>query len=106
MAERKCGLCGDPQTQNDGVECDGNFISDACVTLSENNEYFTLPAGSKLSQLISKVTQAIKQTNILLNRKIDYTNLPTFTDNNDAINGGLTLNKPYKTPLGEVRVVV
>lgn len=103
---RKCNPCGNPQTQNDGIECDGNFILDECVTLSQPNIFLNLPAGSKLSQFIGSITQAVKQIQTILNRKIDYTNLPTFNTNQDAINGGLTINKPYKTPTGEVRVVV
>ena len=103
---KKCRGCDDPQTQNEGIECDGNFINDSCVILTEDNDYLSLPSGSKLTQFIQKITLALKQTNILLNRKIDYTNLPTYNNNTDAINGGLTINKPYKTPTGDVKVVV
>lgn len=103
---KKCRGCDNPQTQNEGIECDGNFIDDSCVVLTDINEYLSLPIGTKLSLFIKKITLALKQTNILLNRKIDYTNLPTYNDNNDAINGGLTINKPYKTPNGDVKVVV
>lgn len=103
---KNCRGCNDPQTQEDGIDCGGVFVSDECVTLSETNVYFNLPLGSKLSQLITKITIAIKNINIQLSKKIDYTTLPTYTDNADAITGGLTINKPYKTPTGEVRVVV
>lgn len=103
---KQCRGCEDPQTQNDGIECDGNFISDECVILTDSNSFLSLPSGSKLSQFITKITQVVKQNGVLINRRIDYTNLPTYNNNIDAINGGLTVNKPYKTPTGEVRVVV
>lgn len=101
-----CRGCSDPQTQETGIDCDGNFVSDECVILSEANVYFNLPANSKLSEFILKATLAIKNAYIQLSKKIDYTTLPTYANNADAITGGLTLNKPYKTPTGEVRVVV
>ena len=101
-----CRGCSDPQTQEEGIECDGNFISDECVTLSSANVYFNLPLGSKLSQFILKVTLSIKNAYIQLGKKIDYTTIPTYADNASAITGGLTISKPYKTPTGEVRVVV
>lgn len=102
---RKCNGC-EPEVQNDGIECDGNFVSDECVVLTKPNTFLQLPIGSKLSQFITKVTQVLSQYNTLLNRKIDYTTLPFYNDNQDAINGGLIIGQPYKTPTGEVRVVV
>lgn len=103
---KNCRGCNDPQTQNEGVDCGGNFISDECVTLTQANVYFNLPAGSKLSQLEALMTIAIKNAFTQLGKKIDYTTLPTYTDNASALLGGLLINEPYKTPTGEVRVVV
>jgi len=101
-----CRGCNDPQTQEEGIDCGGNFVSDECVTLSEANVYFSLTAGAKLSQFILKTTLAIKNVFIQLSKKIDYTTIPTYADNASAVTGGLALGKPYKTPTGEVRVVV
>lgn len=103
---KNCRGCNDPRTENEGVDCNGVFTSDECVTLSEANVYFNLPIGSKLSQLVSLVTIAIKNLYIQLGKKIDYTTMPTYPDNASAIIGGLSVNEPYKTPTGEVRVVV
>jgi len=37
---------------------------------------------------------------------INTNNLPVFIDNAAALGGGLAIDDPYKTPAGEVRVVV
>lgn len=101
-----CRGCNDPQVENEGIDCDGQFVSDECVILSQANSYFGLPAGSKLSQLIQVITQAFSQFLGLLSNKIDYTTMPVYADNAAAVAGGLAVTKPYKTPTGEVRVVV
>lgn len=101
-----CRGCNDPQVVNDGIDCNGEFVSDECVTLSTANVYFNLPQGAKLSQLIAKITVAISQIFTSLGKKIDYTTMPVFLDNSEAVLGGLEVGKPYKTPTGEVRVVV
>ena len=101
---RNCRGCEDPQTQNDGIECDGNFISDECVELSQANVYFSLPSGSKLSQLITKITNSMKMFHKMLSNKIDYTTLGTYEDDIEASDNGVKVGEPYKTPAGFVKV--
>ncbi len=79
-----CRGCNDPQVVNEGIDCDGNFISDECVELTEAH-----------SQLVG-----------ILSTKIDYTELDFYVDNASAIIGGVGVGEPYKTPTGELRVVV
>lgn len=93
-------------TQNDGVECNGEFISAECVVISRLNEYFNLPKGTKLSTLLDYMTSAIKNANIRIGNRIDFSILPTFSNNTDAVNGGLGQGDPYKTPSGDVKVVI
>lgn len=101
-----CRGCEDPQTQTEGIDCDGNFILDECVVLSTANVYFGLPAGSKLSELILKIVENSEYYDGQISKMIKPDSLPVYTDNVSAIAGGLSLNDPYRTPTGELRVVV
>lgn len=101
---KNCRGCEDPQTQNTGVECNGNFVSDECVVLAEDNVYFNLPQGSKLSQLVSKITNTFKAFHKLVAKKIDYTTLEVYTDDVEASLDGVEIGEPYKTPDGFVKV--
>lgn len=103
---KACRGCEDPQTQTEGIDCNGEFILDECVVISEANVYFELPAGSKLSELILKIVENSEYYDEQLSKMVKPDSLEVYTDNVSAIAGGLSLNDPYRTPTGELRVVV
>lgn len=105
MKAKGCNTgCPDVETIDTGIDCDGNFYSADCVVLNEN-VYFNIPnTGTKLSDFVGILAQKFQQVFTLLGRKIDWTSLPVYANDAAAGAGGLTQNRPYKTPTGEVRV--
>lgn len=100
---RHCRKDCDPQVDNTGISCDGEFVSEECVVLKQN-VYFGIVDGDYLSKLILVITQRIKSIWVSLGRKIDYTTLQVFLDDASASAGGVAIGKPYKTPDGFVKV--
>ena len=95
---RECHKGCDPQTDETGIECDGDFLGQACVVL-EQNTYFDIVKGDRLSTFISKV--GVKLQN-LFNNKIS-TNLPQYSDDASAASAGILIGKNYVDLNGFVR---
>lgn len=102
---RHCRKDCDPQVDNTGISCDGEFVSEECVVLNQNT-YFGIVSGDFLSKLILVLTQRIKSIWVALGRRIDYTALQTFLDDAEASTGGVAIGKPYKTVDGFVKIRV
>jgi len=95
---RECYKGCDPETDETGIECDGDFIGQNCVVL-EQNTYFDIVEGDRLTQLIIKI--GVKLQNLFSN-KVD-TNLTEYADDAAAAIGGVSVGNNYVDPNGFVR---
>lgn len=100
---RHCRKDCNPEVDNSGIKCDGDFVSEDCVVLNKN-VYFGILDGDFLSKFIITLTQRIKNIWVALGRKIDYTTLQTFVDDADAALGGVSIGSPYVTVGGFVKI--
>lgn len=98
---RDCYKGCDPQTDETGIECNGDFVSEECVVLNQNT-YLDITAGQRLSHFIAKVVLKFKSIFISLDNKIDK-DLETFTDDAAAGVGGISIGEYYLTDLGYVK---
>lgn len=105
MGRRNCYKKCEPEVDNTGILCDGDFVSQECVVLNKN-PYFGIVEGDFLTKFINIVQQKFKSITIALSRKIDYSTLETFANDADAAQGGILVGKPYKTIDGFVKIRV
>ena len=101
---RDCYKGCDPETDEEGIECDGEFVSEECVVLKQNT-YFNIVVGDRLSSLITKIVLKFKTVFQTMETKIPK-DLPTYADDTEASADGLDIGEPYKTPDGFVKIRV
>lgn len=98
---RECNQCGDVNTDDSQIECNGEYVDDTCVNVTEGSSYLGVPPNSSLKKLLKYLIARLKNV-------INYTGslwtLPEYIDDTDAASGGLAIGKPYVTPTGEVRI--
>ena len=98
---RECYKGCDPETDETGIECDGEFVSEECIVLNQNT-YLNIVLGDKLSKFITNIVLKFKSIDISLAGKISK-NLPTYEDDTEAEADGLELGEYYVTPTGFVK---
>lgn len=107
MASEEVSDCFEElETQNDGIECDGEFVSDECVAIENAIVYLGLPAGTKLSVVLNKLVSEIKDANTRIDNRINFKTLQFFSDNASAIAGGLSVGEAYKLADGTLKAVI
>lgn len=105
---RECNKgCSEPKVNNDGIDCDGEFIGDNCVVMSENS-YMQVTGGDRLSKFVITIANRFKAIVQALNKRIDYDTLYSngnfYINDTDAASNGVQLGKPYIDVNGFVRV--
>lgn len=95
---RECHKGCEPETDETGIECGGDFLGEACVVLNQNT-YFDIVEGDRLTTFIIKVGVKIQN---LFNNKVS-TNLAQYSDDTTAAAGGVLLGKNYVDLNGFVR---
>lgn len=61
---------------------------------------------SEVVRAFSLYLQQIQNPGTAVFNTLNLLNLPTYEDNNAATTGGLAVNDVYKTPTGELRIVI
>lgn len=95
---RECYKGCDPETDETGIECNGEFVSEECVVLTQNT-YLNITAGQRLSHLIQKIVLKFKSLDI---GKIDK-DLDTYASDALAGAGGVMIGDYYLTHDGFVK---
>jgi uncharacterized radical SAM superfamily protein len=94
------------ETQNEGIDCDGDFTSENCIVLESAIPYLGLPVGSKLSLALKEIVKAIKEANTRIDNRVNVNMIPTYNDNSSAVAGGLLVGHLYKTLDGTIKAVI
>lgn len=95
---RECYKGCDPETDETGIDCNGEFISEECVVLAQNT-YLNIPLGARLSNLITNIVLKFKSLDV---GKIDK-NLNTYSSDALAGAGGVQIGSYYLTTDGFVK---
>lgn len=101
---RECYKGCDPTTDETGIECDGNFMSESCVVLNQNT-YLEILQGDRLTNLISKIVLKFQSIYTALGTKIDK-NLTVYADETEAISDGLVAGDYFVTSDGFVKRIL
>lgn len=80
-------------------------MSDCIVSSPQVVDVVTEPIEVDVT-LAPTTVEVLHDANIIIRETVDFANLPVFTNNQAAINGGLSFGDIYKTPDGFVRVVI
>jgi hypothetical protein len=97
---RECNNGCDPQTDDIGIECDGEFTSTDCITTTAI-PYLDVEENDSLTELNDKLVARIQN---LTNSVGSIWNLPEYLNDTQAESGGLLIGEPYSTPTGEIRI--
>ena len=95
---RECYKGCDPETDETGIECDGQFVGQDCVVL-EQNTYLNISVGQRLSNLITNIVLKFQSIDA---GKIDK-NLDTYASDALAGAGGVQIGSYYLTTDGFVK---
>lgn len=95
---RECYRGCDPETDETGIECNGEFVSENCVTLAQNT-YLNISLGQRLSHLITNIVLKFQSLDL---SKIDK-NLDTYASDTLAGAGGVQIGSYYLTTDGFVK---
>lgn len=101
---RECYKGCDPETDETGIDCDGNFMPESCVVLNQNT-YLDLVQGDRLTDLISKIVLKFQGITISLGTKIDK-DLSVYADETEALADGLETGDYYVNTDGFVKRII
>jgi hypothetical protein len=101
---RECYKGCDPETDETGIDCDGNFIGEGCVVL-EQNTYLDITEGDRLTDFILKVVTKFQGITTALGTKFDK-DLPVWFDEAEALDEGMQVGDYFVNSDGFVKRIL